>query len=164
MGMESFFIMLLPEGIEEEKDQFGIRKYVGDSKINKESYDDFLNQQLEVKDNIYKEFVVIKKTIDDNKKIQQVSLECCFYHYSEGLKYIIEFWDSIKEKLPLRLFHPAIGFISNSNTDEFIKKIKDFYNSKYQAFVEEFGEDSNGNIVLPNEGFTKYLESIGRIK
>ncbi len=64
----------------------------------------------------------------------------------------------------MKLFHPAIGYFENSEKETYIKKIEDFYFTGYEEFVKEYGYKVHDVKVLPNEGFIKYLKSIGRIK
>ena len=82
MGMESFFVMMLANGIQQEKDKFGIRKYVGKSSININDLIIFLESNLNLKKhNIYVIDNILEMNIDvdENDNIKTVSFECCFF-------------------------------------------------------------------------------------
>ncbi len=95
-GVESFFIMLLPEGIHEERDNFDIRKYVGKSQIEKEQFVKYLQNLNGIKSFVLEDIIDIKFFCYDSNRIIEISLECCFFHYKEGLEKMFDFWNSIK--------------------------------------------------------------------
>ena len=162
MGLESFFILVLPEGIIEINDKLGIRKYVGNSSISVDSMNLFLQNTAGFASGVYKRIVSVNITSHDQLHVQNILLECCFFHYMEGISAIKQFWRLLREKFLLDLYHPGVG-ANSSEIDVFEEKVKEFYRDKYEAFISEFGADSGGEIVLPNKGFMQYLERKGKL-
>lgn len=167
MGLESFFVLFLADGIYEQKDEFGIRKYMGESKISKSDLLEYLeSKNMHVQDCrfIFEDAIVGLIDFDKNDLVKTISLECCFFHYDEGLELIFKLYKIMKDRFSFQLYHPGITLSENDNITASKEMIKDFYGAKYKQFSEQYGTETNGKKVLPNNGFVSYLEEIGRIK
>lgn len=167
MGAESFFIILIADGVKEQKDEFGIRKYIGKSNISKSELIEFLESrfvQVENQRFTFEDILEVVIDSDINDYIKTISIECCFFHFEEGLELMFELFDKIKIRFPFKLFHPGINRLEGDNKITSIQLIKEFYDEKYKTFIRDFGIETNGAKVLPNNGFISYLEHIGRLK
>lgn len=168
MGMESFFVMLLPKGINMIKDKDRIIKYIGKSNLRtnniisiiKKNYKISEESNLYIKSYVLEEFINIKFN-EEGEELKDISLEICFFHFEEGLKKIYEIGKLLENKCGVRLFHPGLGLLNDPSFKEFENRIKEFYGNKYANFKKQFGELKENKKVLPNKDFVDYLENKG---
>lgn len=172
MGMESFFVILLPANVSQGKNQYGSIIYTGKSQISSDKFIQFLiNSVPSIKpDSDYPEKLVLNDIIniaiekDENGDLKFLTLEATLFYFEEGIKFFYNLSSLIKQSFPVFLFHPALGNMKDIIFEDFKKSIMNFYREKYEIFISTFGKVENGTNVLPGKSFTKYLERIGKVK
>jgi len=159
MGMESFFIIILPDGISHKKEN-DINIYEGNSNLTLDIFKHMLsdipykfhiNNENEINiDNKY----LIKLEVENNK-IKTIEIESCLY-------YLMNDDDILKglllhiNKLCLKLFHPSIGYFEN--VIDYLSNLKIYYKTKYDNFLYKYEYLFKNKNILPGNNFYKYIK------
>lgn len=157
MGMESFFINVIPSGIKPIKKGDGFF-YEGKSKILKEDVLKRINEIYKVnniQENEYSIDKVVKLCIEVNEGfVVYFNFEGCFAWYKESLELIYSLIKLINENsISVTIFHP-LGLLCDLGTKiEFIENIEKLYEKKYYEFKKQFGELKFK--VMPGKAFYK---------
>lgn len=168
MGLESYFVNIVPLGVETEKksnifiEKFNMEEYIFKEKL-KELFSKikFIDKNSFILDKV----ILVKYTISLDGYLSYISMEMCFSCYELSLavcfKTIEKFsliLDKIMVQNPLGLYK---NFEEINNYDNFIIEVKNIYDKKYKAFVNEFGKLDFR--ALPNDDFYKKYQ-LFRIK
>lgn len=143
MGMESYFIQVLPIGVMPIKKD-GCNDFDGHSSITyRELFDNLrisTSIQKKSETSIIIDNALILSVDAEGDYVISITIEGCFAWYSEGLKLCfttIQSIDSIIENITI--FHPGGLHFGLGNENEFIQKIMSYYQPKYDEFTEQFG-------------------------
>jgi len=155
MGMESYFIQVLPQGVIPVKKD-GCNSFDGQSSISYTELFDNLRLNTSIQKNsetsIIIDNVLILSVDSEGINFGSITIEGCFAWYSEGLKLCfatIKAIDSIIGNITI--FHPRGLYFGLGNEDEFIQKVMSCYQGKYDEFVKQFRGIQTK--VLPGQPF-----------
>ena len=162
MGMESFFAVALPKGIEHRKDQFGVNFYEGKSSLSEGRLIDQLISHdckaIESSNELEYQFIgkyLLKPTVKEGAVIT-VNIEgCLWYLEKDGPNLTNLFRFFLNEDW--QLFHPALGYAGN-NAEKFTVGLLNFYKKKTDEFLTKYGFLFNSGDCLPGKYF---YEKIG---
>lgn len=172
MGMESFFVVVLPKEVKCVKTENGSNSYIGSSNLQRTEMLKLIRQNFLVNDKkttadtfSLNELVEMdfNCTVDD--KVINLVLEICFYHYDIGIQIVFELYELlVGEYDSIRLFHPRVGYISCSSLRDFKDTMDSIYKNKCQTFKNEYGILSNNDKVLPGKNFDDYVMKKGFLR
>ena len=159
MGMESFFVIILPDGISHKKGEYNVNKYEGNSNLTMELFKRNLSDvpykfNVINEDEITIENKYLMKLWLEDKKIKVIEIESCLY-------YLMNDDEVLKElllhatKSGLRLFYPGIGYFEN--VVDYLVNLKIFYKAKYDNFMFKYEYLFRNKNILPGNNFYKFL-------
>src|SRR5690554_6640626 len=166
MGLESFFITLLPPNIEPVLIDGNI-SFSGESHITINSFIEKISNHYSLKQIKEKEWywfivkdVIVMRIEYRDKWFNAVSLEGCFSYYEENLQICYDIAQTIKNLIfDVTVYHPSGLSFRLGSKEEFFSLIKDIYQDKYQLFLKHFGEFK---IKVTPERFYEALSKIKR--
>jgi hypothetical protein len=159
MGMESFFVIILPGGIS-HKEENGANTYEGNSDLTLEIFNHILSGMPYIfhiinENEINIENKYLMKLIVENSKIKIIEIESCLYYLmndDEMLKRLLLYIS----QLGLKLFHPSIGYFEN--VIDYLLNLKIFYKEKYNNYLYKYEYLFKDKNILPGDNFFKYLK------
>jgi hypothetical protein len=162
MGMESFFIIILPEGISHTKNEYGINVYKGESSITynrlKEIFDEIDGiiyiDSLKLYCHISNRFLL--KPFFDDEKLLYISLEACLWYLENNTNEIISLLNIFSKGF--NAFHPGICYVNNTFID-FVKNVSFFYKEKIDDFINKYSEYFATEDILPGDYFYKKIKA-----
>lgn len=164
MGMESYFIHLIPEGVEpfrvDEGGGFASTGFRGKSLIEANTIVDKIVIGLAGKpvgkSHSQSKLVVddaIETLIDDEDGFfQKATLVGCFAWYDEGLSTCYQISCVINNCIAVRVYYPE--FVTLDDEEGFRQAIQMAYQSKYQEFLQTF--EGIRAKVLPGKDFYEF--------
>jgi hypothetical protein len=167
MGMESFFVIILPKSVVHFKDEYGVNIYKGVSNIN---YHDIKNTFDNIENIIYIDIPKLLCHIRnkyllapcfENNKLLYINIEACLWYLSNDNNEINNLLSYFLHK-GYNVFHPGIGLL-NSNINDFINHLRDFYKEKCDIFISKYSKYFKEEAVLPGSYFYKKIVTIQSI-
>lgn len=166
MGMESYSINLLPEGVTAAKVD-GKDRFNGRSSIHVLDFIELLEGRgFKIELNDFDSLIAahavfinfgIEEEAFDILWVKEITFEGCFacFEYSLGLFYSL-YQIINKQIVKVRLYHPSIGEFEAQSEACFYEKIKSLYCEKYKRFKESYG--TLDTKVLPGDAFYRSLK------
>ena len=172
MGLESYFIVLLPEKVRPaKKNKYNAFEGCSDMLIS-----DFIRQlkDVELEINIlFKDSVLCELAVDNMLKmscgieqnyLREIIIEGCFASFQENIQFCFHTASIIHNKIiSVSFYHPAIGYsLGFESQDEFIDLFMNIYINKIENFRKTFGDVKFKS--LPGTSFYNALRKHNRKK
>jgi hypothetical protein len=161
MGMESFFVIILPKGVFHKKSKNGSNIYEGNSGIGHDEVKNILMNipNISVEKYSNNDIAIMKKYLlkqfYDNNKLLFIEIESCLYYLSTNDSILFDMI-SYFIKLGFNVFHPGIGSVNDLKC--FMEKLKIFYKEKMELFIKKYGYLFKSNNILPGNEFFKNIK------
>lgn len=147
MGMESYFIQLLPSTVIIIKDKKGCNQLGGKGEVTSKEILEKLNDWYKItydRDND----TIIDNTIkiyfeDVDGYVQTITLAGCFSWYDESISLIYEISFKINGIQKSRFYHPLRMESELISEEDFKRDLKNIYLEKYNAFKKQFPWSNN---------------------
>jgi hypothetical protein len=164
MGIESFFIIIMPKNVTRSKDELGFDIYKGNSDI---TYRDlkllldsienltYLNTS-ELACHVMKKYLLTPYF--ENNKLMSISLEACLWYLIYDNDEIANLLSFFYQK-GCNIFHPGIGLL-NSSMNDFLNNLRKFYNQKSKAFITKYGRYFENEKILPSSYFYERIYKV----
>jgi hypothetical protein len=142
MGMESFFIVLLPENVKMIRNNDNSIKYSGNSNIKMDDLMDHLNalkyDMIKISNDTFILNNIIKFCCDLDKGNIFISgfMEICLFHYEEGIELIFNIHRHLMKAFNVHLFFPSVGILSENDFSTFKSKLDEIYGKKKVFFTK----------------------------
>jgi len=159
MGMESYFVNLIPEGVKSSKVD-NINEFKGQSKLRLKQVSDLVDSHFKLKkyakDEHILEDVLFLRISHEKNILKALSIEGSLSWFEEGLRIIFRLYELLRENaLNIRISHPSQTEINTRCEKEFISAMRDIYKDKYVHFKENIMHSKA--CVLPGGHFYYYL-------
>jgi hypothetical protein len=157
MGIESFFVIIMPKNVAHFKDEFGNNTYRGNSEV---TYHDLKLIFDDIKDITYLNISdlschVMKKYLlnpyFENNKLMYIEFKACLWYLFFNNGEISNLLSIFYQK-EFNIFHPGIGLLNNS-MNNFLSDLKIFYNTKSESFISRYGKYFEKEEILPGSYF-----------
>jgi len=165
MGLESYFIHLLPKGVIPIRvdigDGFTATDFRGKSAVKASSIVEAIQMALPCRFNQDK--LVVDESIEvwisgEKDLFQKATLVGCLAWYDEGLKLCYQISCVINQCVQVQAYQQVMGFVSLDSEEIFYQSIRDTYQKQYQAFIGTFGDIKAQ--VLPGRDFHDFYRGI----
>lgn len=159
MGMESFFIVALPNSIDHVITESGNHDYQGNSSVLCDDAIKLIKSLPKSKkltsffDYKVQDFFLLK-LFCENEKLITINIEACLWYLCNQDEKLLELLTIFQEK-DLRLFHPEVGYLNNCV--DFIEKLRIFYKKKMEIFIMKYGYLFRNKNILPGKYFYDVL-------
>ncbi len=168
MGLESYFLHLLPESVEPTSVEIGngftATDFKGRSSVDVSAVIKEIKFRL-AKAHLSNEFLpaqnkfivdkAIEMSIDSEAGFfQKVTLAGCFSWYDPGLRLCYQLAQIVNDCVNVRAYHQSLETIPIKDEDAFLRAMQDIYQNQYQSFLKTFGEIKAK--TLPGEDFYNY--------
>lgn len=142
MGMESYFVQVLPLGVSPVKVN-DCNSFQGHCSMTLVNLIQQLSMTIKVQAMGKAEYIVeeaIKLTIGvEDEYVRDITLEGCFSWYKEGLKLCYAIIRNISAIMDdITVYHPGELYFKVSTEEEFLAKITELYQAKHAAFNAQF--------------------------
>jgi hypothetical protein len=167
MGMESFFIIILPKGVYHYKSEDNTNYYKGKSGISIDETKKLLNdlgnlKYIDVQElvcNISNKFLLIPNFENDN--LVSIDIQSCLWYLKYAKDEIIRLLSYfINNKF--NVFHPGIGALTYS-VDDFMEKLDNFYKTNEDIFISKYGKLFRNKDFLPDHYFYDNISLASKI-
>lgn len=153
MGLESYFLHLLPEAVEpipvDVGDGFTATGFKGRSAAEVS----WVVRELKIRlaeAHLSSEFLpdqnkfVVDKAIEmsvesEDGFFQKVTLVGCFSWYEEGMKLCYQLAHMVNECVSVRAYHQSLGIVPIRDENAFLHTIQSIYENQYESFLKTFG-------------------------
>ena len=161
MGMESFFIIILPEGIKHFKNEYGNNDYIGESNVTHDELKEFFSHINgisyfdidELSCHVSNKFLI--KSFFRNNKLVYLCMEACLWYLENNINDIIDILNIFINK-NFHPFHPGINSIYNT-INEFVENLKEFYHLKTNNFIARYSTFFLNENILPGNFFYRRI-------
>ncbi len=165
MGLESYVIHLLPDGVEpvplDAGDGVIATGFRGKSGIGTQDLIDRVEvtlmsnlipvRRLRPEHRLIADGVIEMMLGDDGGYFRRATLVGCFSWYDEGLPLCYRIACAVNNSIGVRVYHQAAGFFSLAGEDEFCRVVRELYRRKYYDFIRTFGNVKAK--TLPDQSF-----------
>jgi hypothetical protein len=160
MGMESFFVIILPNGISHKNGQNSVNIYDGSSDLSLEKFKYILSNipyisHIINENEINIENKYLMKIVQEENKVKTIEVESCLYYLmndDEILKELLLYMN----QLDLKLFHPGIGYFEG--VTDYLLNLKIFYKDKYNNYLYKYEYLFKDKNILPGNDFYKNIK------
>lgn len=145
MGLESYFITLLPPDTKPLNIDGNIG-FKGESHITVDKFIKEISICYDLKQIKEKEWywfkvedIIVMRIEYQDKWLNAVSLEGSFSWYEESLRKCYNISQTINNIFDVIVYHPFGLEFKLGSEEEFLSRIKEIYQHKYQLFLKQFG-------------------------
>lgn len=162
MGMESFFIHIIPAGVEPRENNC---TYKGKSNVTKIEFISMIIKKVPRCDLHDEHNLIVDNAVlvwvGDDEMLSMFHIEGCFSWYEDCAKFIYRLLQEIKEVIPIRVHYPSYGFLDIRTEENFLENLEEITKLKRTRFHELFGNELSFK-SLPGDPFYEKLKSVRR--
>jgi len=159
MGMESYYIDIIPNGVRVCMED-DVRRFEGKSKVRTSEFINGLQRLLLPLSSNMKYFYIVDETIQlqiivKDKYVQAIILQGCFTWFEEGLEIcfnIVEFIITSLMEVDVSVFGKTVNYI---DVNSFKKTVIELYKEKFEYFKDYLADYK---VKIPPCDFYSYRE------
>lgn len=161
MGVESYFINLVFEGVKQEKQASG-RGFVGNTNVVINDVEFYIKgkgaRKIGIDKYLFDDSIIIE-LIKENNSVLAITLQGCLTWYPQGLGTMVSFAKSLNNELsPIHLSYPAFkDYYPIKDSNVFIEDIMSIYSEKYDNFKKQNIHILNTKLP-PGKEFYRYKD------